>query len=115
MKQNDCIWETDRIFYKHEIDETPECDQYSLHTHNAYELLYIVSGDATHIIEDRRYKLKKGDLIIIRPFHYHFIGNICRLRCGGDIGRLKIYRGTDCRHSVRCAALFLFGRIAGCY
>ena len=73
MKLNDCIWETDRVFYKHEISENPECDQYSLHTHNAYELLYIVSGDATHVIEDRRYKLKKGDLILIRPFHYHFI------------------------------------------
>ena len=45
--------------------------------HNFYflvcELLYIANGDATHLIEERKYKLKKGDLIIIRPFHYHFI------------------------------------------
>ena len=44
-----------------------------MHTHNAYELIYFLDGDATHVIEDRKYKLKKGDLIIIRPFSYHFI------------------------------------------
>lgn len=44
-----------------------------MHSHNMYELLYFVSGDATHVIEDRKYKLKKGDLIIIRPSKYHFI------------------------------------------
>lgn len=67
------IWLTDRLFYKHEISKNILCDTYSMHTHNAYELIYFVDGDATHVIEDRKYKLKKGDLIIIRPFQYHFI------------------------------------------
>lgn len=73
MKMNDCIWETDKLFYKHVITESPRREDHCLHTHNVYELLYIVSGDATHVIEDRKYKLKKGDLILIRPLHYHFI------------------------------------------
>ena len=70
---NDYIWKTDRIFFKHEISEDLSCDTYSMHTHNAYELIYFLEGDATHVIEDRKYKLKKGDLILIRPFRYHFI------------------------------------------
>lgn len=61
------------IYYRHEKTENLSPDTYSLHTHNVYELLYIVSGDITHIIEDRKYKLEKGDLILIRPLHYHFI------------------------------------------
>ena len=64
---------TDRIFFKHRVSENLPCDAYSMHTHNCYELIYFLEGDATHVIEDRKYKLKKGDLIIIRPFQYHFI------------------------------------------
>ena len=70
---NDYIWTTDRMFFKHEISEDLPCDTYSMHTHNEYELIYFLGGDATHVIEDRKYKLKKGDLILIRPFQYHFI------------------------------------------
>ena len=44
-----------------------------MHTHSGYELLYFIDGDATYVIEDRKYKLKKGDLVLIRPFQYHFI------------------------------------------
>lgn len=70
---NDYIWTTDKIFFKHECSEDLPCDTYSMHTHNEYELIYFLDGDATHVIEDRKYKLKKGDLILIRPFQYHFI------------------------------------------
>ena len=51
----------------------PTRDLVPLHIHNSYELLYILSADATYAVEDRRYKLKKDDLIIIRPNIYHYI------------------------------------------
>ena len=64
---------TDKIVFRHSVSENLPCNTFSMHTHNTYELLYIVSGDATHVIEDRKYKFKKGDLILIRPLQYHFI------------------------------------------
>ena len=70
---NEYIQTTDRVFFKHEISEDLPCDAYSMHTHNAYELIYFLDGDASHVIEDRKYKLKRGDLILIRPMSYHFI------------------------------------------
>ena len=70
---NQYIQTVDRVFFKHEISEDLPCDAYSMHTHNAYELIYFLDGDASHVIEDRKYKLKKGDLILIRPMSYHFI------------------------------------------
>lgn len=70
---NDYIFSTDRMFFKHEVSEDLAYDAYSMHTHNAYELIYFLDGDASHVIEDRKYKLKKGDLILIRPMSYHFI------------------------------------------
>ena len=51
----------------------PPHDYFSMHTHNIFELLYIIEGNVTHVIEDRKYKLRKGDVILIRPFQYHFI------------------------------------------
>ena len=50
--------------YRHHVTKEPPPDAYSMHMHNTYELLYFLAGDATHVIEDRKYKLKKGDLII---------------------------------------------------
>lgn len=59
--------------YKHGITYEPCCNLYSLHTHNWYELIYFVSGNATHVIEDRKYKIKPGDIILVRPLKSHFI------------------------------------------
>ena len=59
--------------YRHLLYKNPPCNAYSRHSHNLYEILYFLSGDATHIIEGNKYKLKKGDLIIVRPSKYHFI------------------------------------------
>lgn len=69
----DYSYEGENIFYKHEISRNMQKNTYSMHSHNMYELLYFVSGDATHVIEDRKYKLKRGDLILIKPSKYHYI------------------------------------------
>lgn len=64
---------SEQIFFKHVVTKSPRCDTYSMHTHNTYELIWFLGGSATHVIEDRKYKLRRGDLILIRPMHYHFI------------------------------------------
>lgn len=96
MRINDCIWETDKLFFKHVVSESPKREDHCLHTHNVYELLYIVNGDATHVIEDRKYKLKKGDLILIRPLHYHYI----QIDSSANYERYNILFDPD-RHGVK--------------
>lgn len=61
------------LFIDHYTKFNPPTDLLYMHTHNEYELIYIISGDVTHVIEDRKYKLKKDDLVIIRPNDYHYI------------------------------------------
>ncbi len=63
----------DGLFYKHETTLSIPQNAYSMHTHNMYELLYFIDGDATHIVEGRKHKLKRGDLMLIRPSRYHFV------------------------------------------
>jgi AraC-like DNA-binding protein len=64
---------TDGLIFNHYKYEKPGADFLAAHTHNDYEFLYIVSGDVTHSVEDRKYKLKKDDLVIIKPSVYHYL------------------------------------------
>lgn len=61
------------IYIDHYTHQSPKNTFTNVHTHNEFELLYILNGDITHVIEDRKYKLKKHDLVIIKPNNYHFI------------------------------------------
>ena len=100
MDMNDYIPECKDIFYKHERTENIPCDAYSMHTHGMYELIYFLDGDATHVIEGKRYKLKKGDLLLIRPFQYHFI----QIDSPADYERYNILFDAQ-RHSVESVSL----------
>ena len=73
MKKIDFVQTADKMFFKHEVSENLPSDKFSRHAHSTHEILYILDGEATYIIEDRKYKLKKGDLIFTRPMHYHAI------------------------------------------
>lgn len=97
---NDYIYETDRMVFAHKISKNLPCDSYSTHTHNYYELIYFLDGDATHVIEDRKYKLKKGDLILIHPFRYHFI----QIDSPADYERYNILFDIE-KHGVESALL----------
>ncbi len=97
---NDYIQSADKLFFKHEISENLPCGKFSVHTHNAYELIYFMDGDATHVIEDRKYKLKKGDLILIRPMQYHFI----QIDAPARYERYNILFDIE-KHGIQSAAL----------
>lgn len=42
-----------------------------LHTHDFIELVFVASGNATHVIADESYLLKGGDVFVIEPSVYH--------------------------------------------
>ena len=63
----------ENTFYKHERTLLPDPLAYTEHTHSMYEILYFVSGDATFMTEGRRYKLMRGDLVLVRPMRYHIL------------------------------------------
>ncbi|MFD0673757.1 helix-turn-helix domain-containing protein [Cohnella sp. GCM10027633] len=41
------------------------------HAHDFYELVYVVSGSATHEMADHRYALRPGDVFILEPHASH--------------------------------------------
>ncbi len=64
---------SDMFISKHIHEALSRPEAFYLHTHEVPELLYILETDGSHIIEDREYPLKKGDLIIVPPASYHQI------------------------------------------
>ncbi len=46
---------------------------FKTHLHKYYEFLYIVSGDASYIVEDNEYPACDGDLFITKPGEMHSI------------------------------------------
>ncbi len=67
--------ETDQIKYNHFCYKNPTAipENFQKHSHNTYEIIFFEKGDATYVIEDKSYQLKRGDLVFIRPIKYHYI------------------------------------------
>lgn len=49
---------------------------FSLHTHDFYELVLVVSGSGAHLQKDGSHPLRGGDVFLIRPGTYHGFGAI---------------------------------------
>ena len=61
--------------FNHLIHKNPtdKRNAFAKHVHNQFEIILFMSGDATYIIEDKKYKLKPFDLVLIPPSRYHYI------------------------------------------
>ena len=66
---------TDYLEYNHYCYKNPTAvpENFQKHSHNTYEIIFFEKGDVTCVIEDKRYQLKRGDLVFIRPTKYHYI------------------------------------------
>ena len=61
------------FLYSHFVHEAPRKNLFSMHSHNIYEIIHVIEGDISYVIEDRKYKVNAGDMIISRPSDYHCI------------------------------------------
>ncbi len=66
-------YETESFVFRHSVSTD---DYFSSHSHNQIELLLIEQGDVYHVIEDKRYPLRKNDLVVIRPAVFHYIDRV---------------------------------------
>lgn len=76
MKDNAVVIEKDFFFKQHNnvhIHVSDECRDYVgvLHKHKFIEVVYIISGRAKHIIDQKEYFVKKGDVSVINADETH--------------------------------------------
>lgn len=53
------------------INNSPSNKHFYLHTHDNYEILLFLEGDASYVVEGRKYNLESGDIILIRKNQLH--------------------------------------------
>ena len=49
---------------------------YKWHEHTFFEILFYLEGETEYVIENRRYILKAGDVLFIKPGYHHFEHNV---------------------------------------
>ncbi len=61
------------LFFSYSVNNPePGATDIPRHVHPYYELMYIDGGEVEFMVENRRYVLKKGDVLIIKPAEYHY-------------------------------------------
>ncbi len=65
--------EDGRMIYDHKITKNPMNEIFEAHTHDVCEILLLIKGNVSYIVEGKTYKLKKGDVVLSRPSVIHRI------------------------------------------
>lgn len=59
------------VHIHHAVDPQPKNDDYPMHVHDNYEILYFVNGNVAYLVEGSEYPLTPGSLVIMRPSESH--------------------------------------------
>ena len=63
----------EKFLYDHLTIAEPTSILFPPHSHDTCEILMILKGDLSYIVEGRVYKLKRGDIVLSRPSVFHCI------------------------------------------
>ncbi len=61
------------LLYVHSLTPTPAYDNFERHCHNYFEIIYVLKGAGSYIVEGVEYPLRPQTLILIRPNEFHFV------------------------------------------
>ena len=78
------------------------------HNHPFYEIMFFENGESEHAIENNRYRVRGGDVLLIRPYRHHFehtriaprssvycIGFFAEALANGDIAE-ELFKKSEC-------------------
>ncbi len=97
------------LYYSHKVDD-PAMQLTSLadHFHTIYEISFFISGNAEYFIEEKRYPLMPGSLVIVKPGQHHNVHILGPERYERYVLRFSEYL-------IPSDILARFGRYSGCY
>ena len=62
----------EQLIYNHIIYDNESERHLAKHTHSLMEIIYVLSGEISYTIEDKKFTARPGDLILIKPYSYHY-------------------------------------------
>lgn len=75
----------------HAVNPTPDNASFERHCHARYELLYLLDGKGSFVVEGEEYPLVPHSLFLFRPYEYHYV----RPESGRTYDRIILYFETD--------------------
>lgn len=84
--------------YIHKRDSNPEQIDFRLHTHNGYEILIFLKGEADFIVEGSVYSLRPMDIVLTRRDEMHQLVNTSRKQ----YERIVINLDESFFHNAQC-------------
>ena len=63
---------SDRFIYNHIVYDNEAERHLAKHSHSLVEMIYVIKGEVSYTIEDKRFTAHPGDLIVIKPYAYHY-------------------------------------------
>lgn len=79
------------IEISHDVNPTPDVTRFERHCHARYELLYLLDGKGSFIVEGEEYSLVPHSLFLFRPYEYHYV----RPASGHAYDRIVLYFEAD--------------------
>ena len=61
------------VSYNHQIIKRTSLESFTYHTHDRYEIIFLIKGKMKYDAEGRSYDLEVGDLVLTRPEVFHSI------------------------------------------
>ncbi len=62
-----------KLIYHHTVSTAADNELFTLHTHSFPELMFFVKGKAEQMVENRVYRMRKNDLLYVKPAVHHRI------------------------------------------
>ncbi len=62
-----------RMYFHYSLSEKPNPSDFKTHIHQYCELYYFISGKGVFKIEGSEYRLRSGDILLMRPEEAHYI------------------------------------------
>ncbi len=55
------------------VTEHPDPADFERHCHGMYELIYVIQGEGSYMVEGTEYPLKPHTVMLLLPFEYHYV------------------------------------------
>ncbi len=110
------------IKYLHSLTEKPDPKLFERHCHDEFEILYVIKGSGTYMVEGAEYPLRPRTLLLTRPYEFHYVCPktdevyerwVINFNLSAAVGASAYLPMLQNRGAAGCGVYFPEGSIAG--
>ena len=63
---------SNKLIFNHIIYDKESERHFAMHSHTLIELIYIIKGEVSYTVENKKFIARQGELLVIKPYSYHY-------------------------------------------